>query len=117
MEELRGMEWVAWKRSEQTQEFLSRLRQSVSEIQAEWLNNAYMADDQFRTLMSNAGALAATGDEVLGQIVRREEAMAWDMNISGVPAFIVNGKYMIPGAQDADTFVRVLEKVMEKEAA
>ena len=59
MEQLRGMEWVAWKRSEQTQAFLSHLRQSVSAIQADWLNNAYMADGEFQTLMLNAGALGA----------------------------------------------------------
>jgi predicted DsbA family dithiol-disulfide isomerase len=46
------------------------------------------------------------------------EVTYWqDQNITGVPAFIVNGKYMIPGAQDAETFERYLERVMEKEAA
>jgi predicted DsbA family dithiol-disulfide isomerase len=47
-----------------------------------------------------------------------QEIHHWDMqNITGVPAFIINGKYMIPGAQDAETFVRIFEKVLEKEAA
>ncbi|MBU6252986.1 MAG: DsbA family oxidoreductase [Alphaproteobacteria bacterium] len=47
-----------------------------------------------------------------------QELHYWDMqNITGVPAFIINGKYMIPGAQDAETFVRVFEKLLEKEAA
>jgi TATA-box binding protein (TBP) (component of TFIID and TFIIIB) len=47
-----------------------------------------------------------------------QEVQYWEMqNITGVPAFIINGKYMIPGAQDAETFVRVIEKVLEKEAA
>jgi predicted DsbA family dithiol-disulfide isomerase len=47
-----------------------------------------------------------------------QELSYWqNQNITGVPAFIVNGKYMIPGAQDADTFVRYLDKVIEKEAA
>ena len=46
-----------------------------------------------------------------------QEVAHWqDQNITGVPAFIVNGKYMIPGAQDAETFVRVLEKIITKEA-
>jgi predicted DsbA family dithiol-disulfide isomerase len=39
-----------------------------------------------------------------------------DQNITGVPAFIVNGKVMIPGAQDAETFVRVLDRVIERES-
>ncbi len=62
-------------------------------------------------------AKAALDDPRYDQIVD-EELRHWDaQNITGVPAFIVNGKYMIPGAQDADTFVRVLEKIIEKEAA
>lgn len=49
--------------------------------------------------------------------VVQEEAYWQNQNITGVPAYIVNGKYMIPGAQDAETFVRVLERVLEKETA
>jgi predicted DsbA family dithiol-disulfide isomerase len=40
-----------------------------------------------------------------------------DQNITGVPAFIINRKVMVPGAQDADTFVRVIDRVIEREAA
>lgn len=40
-----------------------------------------------------------------------------DQNISGVPAFIVNNGYMVPGAQDAETWVRVLERALEKAVA
>jgi hypothetical protein len=35
------------------------LRRSVSEIQADWLNNSYMAETEYQTLMLNAGALGA----------------------------------------------------------
>lgn len=67
--------------------------------------------------LDRAAAAAALEDPRYDAVVDAELAHWLDQNISGVPAFIVNGKYMIPGAQDADTFVRVLEKVMEKEAA
>lgn len=67
--------------------------------------------------LDRAAAKDALSDPRYDAIVDAELAHWLDQNISGVPAFIVNGKYMIPGAQDADTFVRVLEKVMEKEAA
>ena len=60
------------------------------------------------------GALAAMADEALGLIVRREEAQAWDMNISGVPAMVVNGTFLIPGAQEPETYVQVLRKVVAK---
>lgn len=66
--------------------------------------------------LDRASAAAALEDPRYDAVVDAELAHWLDQNISGVPAFIVNGKYMIPGAQDADTFVRVLEKVMEKDA-
>jgi predicted DsbA family dithiol-disulfide isomerase len=49
--------------------------------------------------------------------VREEEAHWRDENVTGVPAFILNGKYMISGAQDADTFVQIIDRVIAKEAA
>ncbi|MDP3908171.1 DsbA family oxidoreductase [Novosphingobium sp.] len=61
-----------------------------------------------------AGAEAALADEVLGVVVRREQAAAWDMNISGVPAMIVNGKYMIPGAQEPEVYANALRRVVAK---
>jgi predicted DsbA family dithiol-disulfide isomerase len=42
--------------------------------------------------------------------VRAVEAQWQDRFISGVPAFIFNGKYMVPGAQDSDVFVNIIEK-------
>ncbi|MDP3674876.1 MAG: DsbA family oxidoreductase [Novosphingobium sp.] len=58
----------------------------------------------------------AFDDPVLGERVRAEEAQAWDMNISGVPAMLVNAKYLIPGAQDPDTYANALRRVVAKEA-
>ena len=64
--------------------------------------------------LDRAGAEAALADEALGAIVRREEAQAWDMNISGVPAMVVNGKYLIPGAQEPETYANALRRVVAK---
>lgn len=46
--------------------------------------------------------------------VRADLQNALDMEISGVPCFVIDGKYMIPGAQDVDVFVQVLERVLSK---
>jgi predicted DsbA family dithiol-disulfide isomerase len=43
--------------------------------------------------------------------VREDERWWLDREIHAVPAFIFNDKYSVLGAQDADTFVRVLEKL------
>lgn len=62
-------------------------------------------------------AKAALHDPALEARVIAEEAQAWDMNISGVPAMVVNGKFLIPGAQGPETYVNVLRRVAEKTAA
>lgn len=62
-------------------------------------------------------AKAALADEDLEARVIAEERQAWDLNISGVPAMIVNGKFMIPGAQAPETYVNALRRVAEKSAA
>lgn len=62
-------------------------------------------------------AEAALDDPALGERVRGEERAAWDMNISGVPAMVFGGKFLVPGAQGADVYVDVLRKVADKIAA
>ena len=60
------------------------------------------------------GARAALDDEALGVIIRQEEAQAWDMNISGVPAMVVQGKFLIPGAQEPEVYANALRRVAAK---
>ena len=56
-------------------------------------------------------------DESLAQQVRGEQAYWRDENISGVPAIIFDGQFMVPGAQSAETFARVIEKILAKRSA
>jgi len=58
-------------------------------------------------------AAALTSDE-LDAIVTAGEKQAYDWNITGVPAMVVNGKYLIPGAQDPDTYVNALRRVVAR---
>ncbi|MCL4673168.1 MAG: DsbA family oxidoreductase [Sphingomonadaceae bacterium] len=64
--------------------------------------------------LDRAGALAALSDPAIGARVRAEEKQAWDMNISGVPAMVVQGKFLIPGAQAPETYVTALRRVVER---
>lgn len=66
--------------------------------------------------LDRAEALAALSDTDLAARVREEERKAWDLNISGVPAMVVEGKFMVPGAQPPETYVNVLRRVAEKTA-
>ena len=59
-------------------------------------------------------AKAALADEALEARVVAEERQAWDLNISGVPAMIVEGKFLIPGAQAPEVYVNALRRVAEK---
>ena len=61
-------------------------------------------------------AETAFADPLLGELVRAEEARAWDMNITGVPAMAINRKYLIPGAQEPETYATAIRRVLEKEA-
>lgn len=67
--------------------------------------------------VDRAAASDALGDPALGERVRGEEHAAWELNISGVPAMVVGGRFIIPGAQGADTYVDVIRKVAAKLAA
>ncbi|MGY6552139.1 MAG: DsbA family oxidoreductase [Erythrobacter sp.] len=62
-------------------------------------------------------AKAALDDPALDARITAEQAQAWDLNISGVPAMIVQGKFLIPGAQEPQTYVNALRRVVEKTRA
>jgi predicted DsbA family dithiol-disulfide isomerase len=58
---------------------------------------------------AEALALGAGADQV-----RAEEARAGELGISAVPTFVIQGRWAIPGAQDVDTFVRVLQRAADR---
>ncbi|WP_321324890.1 DsbA family oxidoreductase [uncultured Parasphingorhabdus sp.] len=49
--------------------------------------------------------------------VRAVEAEWQDRFITGVPAFIFNKKFMVPGAQEVDVFANIIENKLLKKAA
>jgi len=49
--------------------------------------------------------------------VRAVEAEWQDRFITGVPAFIFNKKFMVPGAQEAEVFANIIENKLLKKAA
>ncbi|MCL9981644.1 MAG: DsbA family oxidoreductase [Erythrobacter sp.] len=64
--------------------------------------------------LHRAAAKAALDDPDLEARVLAEEQQAWDLNISGVPAIIVNDRFMIPGAQAPEVYVNALRRVAAK---
>jgi predicted DsbA family dithiol-disulfide isomerase len=57
-----------------------------------------------------------TGD-AYADAVRADEEMGRQLEITGVPCFVVDGRFAIPGAQDADMILRILERTWERSAA
>ena len=55
-------------------------------------------------------------DETLSAEVRVELEHWRDNNITGVPAIIIDQRFMIPGAQDAQTFADWIGKILAKRA-
>lgn len=78
-------------------------------------DRAVLLDVAAQVGINPVGAAEALDDETLSQRIRQEEAAAWDMNISGVPAMLVQGKYLIPGAQEPEVYVNALRRVVERE--
>src|SRR3546814_9640474 len=63
---------------------------------------------------ARAAAILASDD--YAEMVRTEEAYWAEQNITGVPAFILGGRMLVPGAQDPEVFIRVIErKVLRSE--
>lgn len=67
--------------------------------------------------LHRAAAKAALDDPDLEARVIAEQQQAWDLNISGVPAMIVEGKFLIPGAQAPEVYVNALRRVVAKTGA
>ncbi|EED31717.1 dsba oxidoreductase [gamma proteobacterium NOR5-3] len=64
---------------------------------------------------AEAADVLTTGS--LAEDVREDQRWWLDREIHAVPAFIFNDKYSVLGAQEANTFVRVLNKLEAKAAA
>lgn len=80
-------------------------------------DRAVLLDIAAEAGLHREAAKAALDDPDLEARVLAEEAQAWDMNISGVPAMIVEGKFLIPGAQSPEVYANALRRVVEKTRA
>jgi predicted DsbA family dithiol-disulfide isomerase len=83
---------------------------------AYFTGGSLLSDHQ--TLQQTATAAGLDPDLVRGVLagdahtddVRADEAAARELGITGVPHFVINGAWAVPGAQDVDTLVTVLRR-------
>lgn len=64
--------------------------------------------------LDRAASAAWIADDSLSQAVRAEQRQWSQQNITGVPAIIFDQKFMVPGAQSAETFANVIGKILAK---
>lgn len=71
-----------------------------------------------RTLGMDDGEVAAILEsDRYAEEVRAEESRYMEAGIHAVPAFIINGQYLISGGQEPQTFVRAFRSIAEEAAA
>lgn len=66
--------------------------------------------------LDRAEALAVLGDERYAAVVRAEQQHWLERDVHAVPTFLFNGNYQVPGAQEAETFVRILNRLQARES-
>lgn len=72
-----------------------------------------------------AGEVGMPSDKVLAFLhsddgtveVQQQLSMAADAEITAVPTFVIDGRWAIPGAQEPDTFVNVIRRLVERRAS
>jgi predicted DsbA family dithiol-disulfide isomerase len=69
-----------------------------------------------RVGLDQGSALEVLTSGRYARAVRQEQADWLDREVHAVPMFYFNDGYPVPGAQEAQTFVRVLEKLKAKQA-
>jgi predicted DsbA family dithiol-disulfide isomerase len=75
--------------------------------------------DVLRDVARSAGLPEHIGDEVLGSTayateVRADEAAATELDVTGVPYFLINGAWPVPGAQDVETLGILLQRAWSR---
>jgi predicted DsbA family dithiol-disulfide isomerase len=65
--------------------------------------------------LDETGLRAGLNDQVVRDQVEAEAQQAYRLGISGVPFFVINGKYGLSGAQPPEVILSVLQQVVEKE--
>jgi predicted DsbA family dithiol-disulfide isomerase len=76
-----------------------------------------LADLAAEVGLDRAEAVAALESERYLSDVRADQSTAVEYGINGVPFFVIDGKYGVSGAQDAQTFAQVLEQVWSERSA
>lgn len=105
------------------------LEHGVQDAVANQLFHAYFTDgadvsshEVLIDLAQRAGAPRDVAEHVLAtsafaDVVAGDQDIARELSITGVPAMVIDRKWMVPGAQDVDHLVLLIERVRTKNGA
>lgn len=68
---MKGARWEGWIQESETLEFLASLKETVTDLQWDWVNRKFEADNDHLWIKNNAGALAAV--EMLSKLIQKLE--------------------------------------------
>ena len=88
--------------------FIDGLDIGDPQVLARCANEVGLDHDRVLAFLDSDGGLAEVRDDL---------KLASELEITAVPTFVFGGKWMVPGAQDPDTFVQVLRRVVAKSTA
>ncbi|WP_112322611.1 DsbA family oxidoreductase [Oceanibium sediminis] len=73
--------------------------------------------DIARTVDMDAEATARllAGDADLAE-TQAEDRQVREMGVTGVPTFLIGGKYVVTGAQETETWLRIIDEIVQKTA-
>lgn len=77
-------------------------------------DHAVLAELAGETGLDADRATEILATDAYAEAVRADERQAGEMDIHAVPTFVIEGRWAIPGAQDIDTFVELLERAAER---
>ena len=79
-------------------------------------DTAVLVDAAGQVGLDEVEAAELLSDERYARDVREQQRFWLQQGIHAVPSFILNRRYLIPGAQEADVFVAALERIRDGEA-
>jgi len=76
-----------------------------------------LATEAGRAGVSAEEAMAVLRDERYATPVRDAQQLWLDREVHAVPNFVFNEQFSVPGAQEAGTFVRLLNRIYDQQLA
>ena len=111
----RAHQLLHWAREQGLQTELKLMLFEAFFTRREDVSDAHvLAEAAGRAGLPATEALAVLEGGGFAQVVREQQQLWLDREVHAVPNFVFNQRYTVPGAQDAETFVRVLNKLKEK---